>query len=53
MELKDEIPIIGVGGIDGSVSAKQKIQSGAKLVQLYSSFIYQGPSVLKSVIKAF
>lgn len=48
--LKEEIPIIGVGGIDSVVSAKEKIAAGASLVQIYSGFIYQGPPLVKEIV---
>jgi len=46
---KGTIPIIGVGGISSGLDAYQKIRNGASLVQLYSSFSFQGPSVVPSV----
>ena len=45
-ELADKIPIIGVGGISNSKQAEQTLASGAKLIQIYSSFIYQGPQLI-------
>lgn len=50
-ELGDEIPIIGVGGIDSYIAAKEKMQAGAKLVQVYSGFIYRGPELVKEIVK--
>jgi len=50
-ELADEIPIIGVGGIDSYVSAKEKLLAGAKLVQVYSGFIYKGPGLVRDIVK--
>lgn len=49
-QLKGEIPIIGVGGIDNVIAAKEKIQAGASLVQLYSGFIYHGPQLVKNIV---
>ncbi|MHA2938309.1 quinone-dependent dihydroorotate dehydrogenase [Vibrio sp. RC27] len=49
--LGEKIPIIGVGGIDSYVAAKEKMLAGAKLVQVYSSFIYQGPGLVKKIVK--
>ncbi|UJF18087.1 quinone-dependent dihydroorotate dehydrogenase [Vibrio sp. SS-MA-C1-2] len=49
-QLKGEIPIIGVGGIDSYVSAKEKMLAGASLVQVYSGFIYQGPKLVKNIV---
>jgi len=48
--LKGEIPIIGVGGIDGVIAAKEKIEAGASLVQVYSGFIYHGPKLVKQIV---
>lgn len=45
-------PIIGVGGIDGPASAKEKLDAGAALVQVYSGFVYQGPSLVADINKA-
>jgi dihydroorotate dehydrogenase len=42
---KGQIPIIGVGGIKNGKDAYAKIRAGASLVQLYSSLIFQGPSL--------
>ncbi|GAM70036.1 dihydroorotate dehydrogenase [Vibrio ishigakensis] len=50
-ELGEEIPIIGVGGVDSYVSAKEKMQAGAKLVQVYSGFIYHGPNLVRDIVK--
>ncbi|NAX36503.1 quinone-dependent dihydroorotate dehydrogenase, partial [Vibrio sp. V27_P1S3P104] len=45
-QLGEQIPIIGVGGIDSYVSAKEKLLAGAKLIQVYSGFIYHGPKLV-------
>lgn len=42
-------PIIGVGGISSSADALEKIKAGADLVQVYTGFIYQGPSLVQSI----
>jgi dihydroorotate dehydrogenase len=51
-ELGDSIPIIGVGGIMTGADALEKIEAGAKLVQVYSGFIYQGPALVRECIEA-
>ncbi|MEJ6077155.1 quinone-dependent dihydroorotate dehydrogenase [Vibrio sp. 1-Bac 57] len=48
--LNGQIPIIGVGGIDSVIAAKEKINAGASLVQIYSGFIYQGPPLVKNIV---
>jgi dihydroorotate dehydrogenase len=50
-ELNGEIPIIGVGGIDSGKSAYEKMIAGASLLQLYTGFVYRGPSVVKDIKK--
>ena len=46
------IPIIGVGGIMSSNDALEKIKAGASLVQLYTGFIYSGPTLVKQINKS-
>jgi len=41
--LRGRIPIIGVGGIDSGEKALQMIQAGANLIQIYTSYVYEGP----------
>ncbi|WP_312241672.1 quinone-dependent dihydroorotate dehydrogenase [Pantoea sp.] len=49
-ELQGRLPIIGVGGIDSLVAAREKMAAGASLVQIYSGFIYKGPSLIKDIV---
>ncbi|MFY8136821.1 MAG: quinone-dependent dihydroorotate dehydrogenase, partial [Flavobacteriales bacterium] len=44
-------PIIGVGGIFTAEDAKEKLDAGASLVQVYTGFIYEGPSIAKNINK--
>ena len=50
-QLDETIDIIGVGGIMSGMDAKQKLDAGAKLVQIYSGFIYRGPELIKEILK--
>ena len=50
-QLQGKIPIIGVGGVNSGKSAYEKIIAGASLLQLYTSFIYRGPSTAKDIKK--
>lgn len=45
-------PIIGVGGIHSAEDALEKLDVGADLVQIYTGFIYEGPSLIKGINKA-
>jgi dihydroorotate dehydrogenase len=49
-ELQGKLPIIGVGGIDSLVSAREKMAAGASLIQIYSGFIYKGPPLIKEIV---
>ena len=46
---KGAFPIIGVGGIHTSENAQEKIDAGAALVQVYTGFIYEGPSIARNI----
>ena len=46
------IPIIGVGGIMTANDALDKLNAGASLVQLYSGYIYTGPTLINSINSA-
>ncbi|MCB1616869.1 MAG: quinone-dependent dihydroorotate dehydrogenase [Pseudomonadales bacterium] len=43
------IPIIGVGGIFDTQSAMEKLNAGASLVQVYTGFIYRGPTLIRKL----
>ena len=49
--LNDEIPIIGVGGILSKKDAEEKIEAGAKLLQIYTGLIYKGPALIRELIE--
>ena len=46
---RGKLAIIGVGGIFNARDAWDKITAGASLVQLYTGFIYEGPSVVREI----
>jgi dihydroorotate dehydrogenase len=43
------VPIIGVGGIFTAADAREKLEAGASLVQLYTGFVYEGPLVARRI----
>lgn len=49
--LKGQVQIIGVGGIKTADDAWEKMVAGADYVQIYSQFIYQGPAMIKDIVK--
>ena len=44
-----QIPIIAAGGIFTAEDAIEKLNAGASLVQVYTGFIYEGPSIAKNI----
>lgn len=49
--LGHNVPLIGVGGVFSARDAYEKIISGARLVQLYTALIYEGPGLPQSILK--
>ena len=49
--LKSDIPIVGVGGIDSAERAQETLAAGASLVQVYTGFIYQGPRLVRDIVR--
>ena len=45
----NEVTLIGVGGIDSPVIAKEKLQAGASLLQVYTGLIYKGPVLIREL----
>lgn len=46
-----QVPIVAVGGIMTPQQAKEMLDSGASLVEVYSGFIYNGPGFVKKILK--
>ncbi len=46
-----KIPVIASGGIFTGVDAKEKLDAGASLVQLWTGFIYEGPAIVKKICR--
>lgn len=51
-QTKGAIPVIASGGIFTGDDAKEKFDKGASLVQVWTGFIYEGPSIAKNICKA-
>ena len=49
--LGDALPIIGVGGIACGKDAREKIEAGAKLVQIYTGLIYRGNALVEECLR--
>jgi dihydroorotate dehydrogenase len=48
-----QIPVIGSGGIFTTGDARAKLNAGASLVQVWTGFIYEGPLIVKKIMKHF
>ena len=48
--LKGQVPIIGVGGIETTEDAWQKLLAGADYLQIYSGFIFHGPTMIQDIV---
>ena len=46
-----KIPIIASGGIFTGEDAKEKLDAGASLIQVWTGFIYEGPGIVKKIYK--
>jgi dihydroorotate dehydrogenase len=48
-----KLPVIACGGIGDAASARERFDAGADLLQIYTSFIYQGPGLLRKLSASF
>jgi dihydroorotate dehydrogenase len=46
------LPIIAAGGIMSGADARERIEAGASLVQIYTGFIYRGPALIREIVQA-
>ncbi|MBL7923599.1 MAG: quinone-dependent dihydroorotate dehydrogenase [Bacteroidia bacterium] len=46
-----DMVIIGVGGVFTAKDAKEKLDAGADLIQVYTGFIYEGPGMIRQILK--
>ena len=51
-QTKHQIPIIASGGIFTGNDAKEKLNAGASLLQVWTGFIYEGPAITKNICKS-
>ena len=46
-----DFPLVGVGGVFTAEHVRAKMQAGANLVQLYTGFVYEGPMIVKRLLR--
>jgi dihydroorotate dehydrogenase len=47
-----KLPIVACGGVMGPQTAREKLDAGASLVQLYTGMVYEGPGVVKRILES-
>ena len=50
-QTRGSLPIMGVGGIFNADDAWEKIKAGASLLQVYSGLVYEGPGLVKQIVR--
>lgn len=51
--MHQKIPIIASGGIQDTLSLLEKQKAGARLFQVYTGFIYEGPKLIHDLVDAY
>jgi dihydroorotate dehydrogenase len=50
-QTRGRVPLIGVGGVFSAVDLRRKLDLGAQLVQVYTGFIYEGPGLVRTLLR--
>lgn len=50
-QTQGKLPIVGVGGIFNAEDAWEKITAGASLLQVYTGWVYEGPSMVRQILE--
>jgi len=51
LRVNTSLPIIASGGVMSAESAREKLDAGASLVQIYTGFIYRGPGLIRDIVR--
>ncbi|MFL6588709.1 MAG: quinone-dependent dihydroorotate dehydrogenase, partial [Chthoniobacterales bacterium] len=46
---RSRLPVIASGGVVDGESAREKLEAGASLVQVYTGYVYRGPELLREI----
>jgi dihydroorotate dehydrogenase len=49
IKARSNIPVIALGGICDAASAREKMEAGAQLLQIYTGYVYRGPGLLREI----
>jgi dihydroorotate dehydrogenase len=50
--LRSSLPVIASGGISDAASAREKLEAGAQLLQVYTGYVYRGPALLREIVES-
>jgi dihydroorotate dehydrogenase len=50
-QISKDKTVIGVGGVDSPQAAKEKINLGADLIQIYTGLVFKGPGLIESILR--
>jgi dihydroorotate dehydrogenase len=50
---RSSLPVIASGGIFDAESAREKLEAGAQLLQVYTGYVYRGPGLLREIVENF
>jgi dihydroorotate dehydrogenase len=45
------LPVIASGGVSSAESAREKLEAGAQLLQVYTGYVYRGPGSLREILE--
>ena len=48
---RSRLPVIASGGIFDAADAREKLEAGAQLLQVYTGYIYRGPRLLREIVE--
>jgi dihydroorotate dehydrogenase len=48
---RSRLPVIASGGIFDAADAREKLEAGAQLLQVYTGYIYRGPGLLREIVE--
>jgi dihydroorotate dehydrogenase len=48
---RSRLPVIASGGISDADSAREKLEAGAQLLQVYTGYVYRGPALLREILE--
>lgn len=49
---RSALPVIASGGISDAASAREKLDAGAQLLQVYTGYVYRGPGLIREIVDA-